>query len=490
MKRIVDAFGELSWGKRAYAAFVVCVTTAMALPGQTLTTLHSFNSTDGLWPFAGLVQGTDGNLYGTTYYGGTAPNCAGESSPCGTIFKITPAGTLTSLHNFDGTDGANPQGGLVLGADGSFYGTTFYDGEHGGGTIFKITASGALTTLYSLGFFPIGSGPESALIQATDGSFYGTTIQGFGTILEFNPGGAVTTFYSFSGTGGNFPQGSLVEGIDGNFYGTTEYGGNSTACPSSDHPGGGTIFKITPSGALTTLHTFDFTDGAYPEAALMQAIDGNLYGTTSNGGSTTCFGSTNGCGTVFEITPSGTLTVLHTFEDYYSDGAYPSGRLLQATDGNLYGTNGGGVMGGGTIFKISPSGNLTTVYNLGTPPGPLGPVAGLVQATNGIFYGTTLEGGTSTACYEGCGTVFSLSVGLGPFVRTQPIFGKAGAAIKILGTDLTGTTSVSFNGTPASFSVVSATEIMTTVPLGAITGYLNVVTPSGTLSSGGPFFVR
>jgi uncharacterized repeat protein (TIGR03803 family) len=447
----------------------------MALPGQTLTVLHSFDSTDGFSPFAGLVQGADGNLYGTTNYGGAAPlNCPAGITSCGTIFKITPAGTLTSLHSFDGTDGAYP-GGLVLATDGNLYGTTSYDGAYFQGTVFKVTASGTLTTLSSLS----GGGTGAALIQATNGNFYGTTP---GTIFEFHPGSSLMTLYSFSGTDGSFPEGGLVEVIGGTFYGTTREGGSSSACSG----GCGTIFKITPSGTLTTVYNFESTDGAYPAAALVQAIDGDLYGTTYEGGSTACHGV--GCGTIFKLTPGGTLTVLHRFDD--SDGGYPEGWLLPATDGSLYGTTSlGGSQGGGTIFKISPSGSLTTIYEFGDDGGPVGPAAGLVQATNGIFYGTTTFGGTSTACYNGCGTVFSLSVGLGPFVKTLPRLGKVGAAIKILGTDLTGATSVAFNGIAATFSVVSPSLITTTVPVGATTGTVQVVTPSGTLSGNGPFRV-
>jgi uncharacterized repeat protein (TIGR03803 family) len=231
------------------------------------------------------------------------------------------------------------------------------------------------------------------------------------------------------------------------------------------------------------LHRFDGTDGSQSYAALVQGTDGNFYGTTGNGG-------TNKQGTVFKITPSGTLETLHSFDG--ADGSYPYAALVQGTDGNLYGTtHEGGAndinylcpLGCGTIFKITPSGTLTTLYSFcsqanctdGTLPG-----AGLVQDTDGAFYGTT----------ESPSTVYSLSMGLGPFVETQPPSGKVGAAVKILGTSLTGSTSVTFNGTAATFAVVSASEITTTVPTGATTGTVQVVTPGGTLSSNVPFRVK
>jgi uncharacterized repeat protein (TIGR03803 family) len=231
----------------------------------------------------------------------------------------------------------------------------------------------------------------------------------------------------------------LVQATNRNFYGTTEYGGNAAACDG----GCGTVFKVTPSGTLTML--LSFTNSANPVAALIQATDGNLYGTTGVGGANDdCGGSAPGpigCGRVFKVTLGGTLTRLFSFD---------------ARDGN-------------------------------------GPQAALVQATNGEFYGTTAVGGASEACNSrgdvGCGTVFSLSLGLEPFVETQPGSGVAGAAVKILGTDLTGASSVTFNGTAAKFTVVPRSEITTNVPAGAATGEVQVVTPSDTLMSNVSFRV-
>jgi uncharacterized repeat protein (TIGR03803 family) len=464
MGRIVEALGKLT----------LCAAAVVALPAQTFTTLANFNLTNGAVPQASLVQGVGGDFYGTTYSGGGA----GCEFYCGTVFKITPGGALTTLHVFDGADGGNPFAGLVQATDGTFYGTTS-GGASIGGTVFRITPEGSLTTLYTFGAgWTDDHAPYAALVQGTNGDFYGTTAFGgagiFGTVFEITPGGTLTTLYSFgSGAHGDEPYAGLVQGIDGNFYGTNALGGAYRQ---------GTVFKVTPEGALTTLHTFDVTGGAGPYAGLVQATDGNFYGTTTSGA------SSNG-GTIFKITSGGDLTTLYSFcsQSTCADGGNPTAGVVQATDGNFYGTTAfGGANGRGTIFRITPGGTLTTLHSFpssdgGAPPGPTG---GLLQATDGNFYGTTATGGP-----DNDGTVFKLDVGLGPFVKTLPHFGAAGAAISILGTDLTGATSVSFNGTPAAFEVVSATEIRTAVPAGATTGVVQVTTPGGTLKSGGPFLV-
>jgi len=232
-------------------------------------------------------------------------------------------------------------------------------------------------------------------------------------------------------------------------------------------------------------------------APLVQATDGNFYGTAAEGGADTTGCAGFGCGTVFQITPGGTLTTLLSF--YLTDGAYPAyGGLVQATDGNFYGT---GIEGGddttgcfgygcGTIFQITSGGTLTTLYSfclLSSCPDGAYPYGGVVQDTNGIFYGLTEASGFDE---QGDGTVFSFSEGLRSFVEAQPTLGKVGANVKILGTNLTGTTSVTFNGTPAVFKVLASSLIATTVPEGATTGTVQVVTPSGTLSSNVNFRVQ
>ncbi len=353
-------------------------------PAGTLTTLHSFDGSDGSQPEAGLVQGTDGNFYGTTAFGGTWDK--------GTIFKITPAGVLTTLYSFAGSDGASPWVGLVLGTDGSFYGTTSSGGAWDKGTIFKITPAGVLTTLHSFNNSD-GANPSGGLIQGTDGSFYGTTKYGgasysAGTVFKITPAGVLTTLHLFSWSDGANPEAGLVQGIDGSFYGTTNLGGASDA---------GTVFKITPAGTLTTLHSFSGSDayGKNPFAGLVQGTDGNFYGTTERGG-------TSRYGTVFWITTAGALTTLHSFN--YSDGANPHAGLVQGADGSFYGTTiTGGAYYRGTVFKITPAGALTTLHSFSWSDGA-DPIAGIVQATDGSFYGTTASGGAWDK-----GTIFKIT---------------------------------------------------------------------------------
>jgi uncharacterized repeat protein (TIGR03803 family) len=463
--------------------------TAIAAPAQTFKTLQSFNSTDGANPYAGLVQATNGNLYGTTYGGGPVG--------AGTVFKMTPTGTLTTLYSFCSqsgcTDGLGVIAGLVQATNGNLYGTTINDGANGaGGTIFKITPGGTLTTLYSFcsqSGCTDGATPPAGLIQATDGNFYGTTFTGGanndGTVFKITPSGRLATLHSFDGTDGANPWAGLMQGTDGNFYGTTSAGGaNSNGMCGSI--GCGTIFKITPGGTLTTLYSFcsqsGCADGDTPYAGLIQATDGNFYGTTLDGGS-----MITNAGTVFKITPGRVLTTLYTFcpQSPCTDGESPWAPLIQATDGNLYGTtySGGANLNEGMVFKITLGGTLTTLHSFDGTDGA-NPQGGLVQDTNGKLYGTTYQGGANSV-----GAVFSLAVGLGPFVETNPTSGKVGATVKILGTNLTGATSVTFNGTAATFTVKSPSLITTTVPTGATTGTVQVVTPSHTLNSNVPFRV-
>jgi uncharacterized repeat protein (TIGR03803 family) len=428
-----------------------------------------------------MVQGTDGSFYGTTLAGGANGN--------GTVFKITLEGTLatlTTLHSFDGTDGSGPNS-LVRAADGAFYGTTLLGppanlGQgcgNGCGTIFKIAPRGALTTLYS--FDGTDWMEPYWLVEATNGNFYGLVVSvsgstnPYGAIFEMTPGGTVTILVTYNGSnqGWAYPN-QMIRATNGDFYGTTSAGGASTNCPGVPS-GCGTVFKMTPGGTLTTLHSFDGTDG-YGAEDLLQAFDGNFYGTTLQGGANACPPFT-GCGTFFKITPEGTLTTLYNVEPSlgYANG-FALSWLVQGSDRNFYGAT-----RSGTFFRITPEGTLTT-YSLtvgGTTP------SGLLQATDGSFYGTTEGGGTN-----GDGTVFSLSVGLDPFVNTLPTSGKVGAAVKILGTNLTGTTSVTFDGTAAVFEVKSSSLITTTVPATATTGKVEVTTPSGVLSSNAAFLVR
>jgi uncharacterized repeat protein (TIGR03803 family) len=477
---MTNAQGNRGWAAVMVAANLMMLAMAIAAPAQNvihLRTLWSFNSPGGNEPVGALVQAADGNLYGATLIGGL--------NDSGTVFKVTPEGSLRTLYSFCSqsgcADGAYPQGALVQALDGNFYGTTYgggissCDAPEGCGTVFKITPSGVLTMLHSFDFTD-GATPFSGLIQNAAGNFYGTTYSGgangLGTVFEMTPEGAVTTLHSFLGPDGYSPHAALLEGGNGNFYGTTLSGGAD---------GAGTVFEITEAGFLTTLYNFcsqiGCADGEGPVGNLIQDSDGDFYGTTFGGG-------TKAEGTVFKLTPAGKLTTIYSCDPGpCGDGQNFNAGLVQGTDGNFYGLATYGGAGDGTIFRIEPrSGLFTLLYSFCSVRDCLDgglPVAPLVQDTNGDFYGTTFEGGAATL-----GTIFVFSVGLGPFVETQPVIGRVGATTRILGKDLRGATSVSFNGTPATFTVSkSGTYISTTVPADATTGPVQVMTPSGTLTS-------
>jgi uncharacterized repeat protein (TIGR03803 family) len=392
-----------------------------------LMTLYTFCSsspcTDGAGPAGGLVLATDGNFYGVTDGGG--------ANNWGTVFKITPAGKLTTLHNFDNTDGWVAQGsGLIQAANGNFYGTTFYGGANSEGTVFEMTASGTFTSLYS---FPTDSR------------------------CPFCTG----------------PNG-LTQGADGNIYGTTLGGGVTDNCNTASTSG--TFFQLTPAGTLTTLAVFCRLTGFHPDSPLVQAANGNFYSTTAMGGVSTSADQ----GTVYEMTPTGSITSLYSFclQTGCPDGKTPIGIAL-GTDGNFYGTAElANADYKGTIFEITPAGQLTTLHTF-TPTngnflGGSDPVGPMLLHTNGTFYGLTGLGGK-----HGIGTVFSFATGLQPFVKTVPTSGAVGTNVIILGTNLKGATAVTFNGTAAKFKVVSASEITTTVPGGATSGTVTVTTSSG-----------
>jgi uncharacterized repeat protein (TIGR03803 family) len=452
---------------RCCVALLFCAVIPQAARAQTFAKLLDFNGTNGANPlFSVLAQGTDGNLYGTTSAGGMHGK--------GTVFRITPSGTLTTLYSFcaksNCADGSTPYGGLVLGTDGNFYGTTFSGGTKGVGTIYKITPGGKLTTLHIFNFSD-GFNPYDGVIQGTDGNFYGTTINGgahlLGNVFKMTPQGVVSNLHSFDSSDGSEPEAGVIQGTDGNFYGTTYNGGG---------PGGyGTIFKITSAGVFTTLHFFDdATDGRQIVSGLVEGTDGNFYGTSGGGGA---FGD----GTFYSITPAGALTVLHDFNG--TDGI-SCNLLLLGSDGNFYGTTfSGGANGDGTVFEATTQGTVTTLHNFSETDGVLS-FAGPAQGTDGSLYGLTQFGGSKNN-----GTAFRLQAGLGPFVKTVPAGAKVGASVTILGTSLIGATSVSFNGAAATFKVVSTTEITTTVPAGATTGKVEVSTPTGPLLSNVAFQV-
>ncbi len=305
----------------------------VALDGTltTVATLPTVGPSDnqlGSGPYSGLVQDSNGNFYGTTYVHGATPDTL-----AGMVYKLTPDGNLSTLYYFSGgADGGKPHGNLIAGADGNFYGTTSLGGASNKGTIFSITPDGVFTSLYSFTGGSDGANPFAPLLLASDGNFYGTTTaggaNGGGTIFQWMPGGLLTPLFSFAASDGNLPYAGLVQGRDGNFYGRTV-----NPVPSR---GSGTIFKLTPDGNLTTLLTFpNGTDNEITSVALVQGSDGNFYGTTGSGG-------TSLTGTVFAVTPDGALTTLYSFSGLSAgtnaDGAAPGASLIQAPDGNFYGT--------------------------------------------------------------------------------------------------------------------------------------------------------
>jgi uncharacterized repeat protein (TIGR03803 family) len=473
----------------ALACAAVTFSLAVRAEAQTFTSLYSFctqtNCADGDGSTAPLVQGTDGNLYGETAFGGSIGNSYCGSSGCGTLFKITPQDKFTTLYTFclssPCTDGAGPSGGLVLATDGNFYGVTDGGGANNWGTVFKITPAGKLTTLHNFDYtdgWPQGVG----LVQAANGSFYGTTFyggaNGQGTAFEITPSGTFTSLYSFCATpgcpDGDLPNG-LTQGADGNIYGTAFGGGVTDNCNTGSTSG--TFFQLTPAGTLTTLAVFCRLTGFRPNSTLVQAANGNFYSTTAAGGDSTHVDQ----GTVYEMTPTGSITSLYSFclQTDCPDGKTPIGTAL-GTDGNFYGTTElANATQKGTIYEITPAGQLTMLHFFtatnGNFLGGSDPIGPMLLHTNGTFYGLTSFGGK-----KGIGTIFSLATGLQPFVRTIPTSGAAGKNVTILGTNLTGATAVSFDGTAATFKVVSATEITTTVPSGASSGTVTVTTSSGT----------
>ncbi len=392
----------------------------------------------------------------------------------------------------------------MLTNNGDFYGTTISGGIYGDGTIFEVS-DGRMRALYSFCAQPNctdGKWTQAALVQASDGNFYGTTPYGgtntkgcaalslgCGTVFKITTDGTFTTLYNFCAlpncVDGISPFGGLIQADDGNLYGTTNAGG-------AHHLG--TIFRITPAGKLTTIYSFcslaQCADGSQPFAALLQATDGNFYGTTF-----TIAGAQSG--TVFKVTKEGVLTTLHRFcsSPSCADGESPQGTLIQGNDGNLYGvTSAGGAFGSGpngTVFQITPAGMLTTLHSFSsTGSSPSIPFGGLLQATDGTFYGTTGEGG-DTFCNAGygCGTIFRFEMGLPPFVTFVQRLGRIGRPVVILGQGFTGTTSVSFGGISAEFTVQADTYLIAKVPAGASTGYVTVSTPNGALTSNVPFQV-
>jgi uncharacterized repeat protein (TIGR03803 family) len=370
------------------------------LPAQTLQSLCAFDgSNEGCQ--APLTVGPDGNFYGTTRNGGSY----------GTIFRVTTNGALTTLVSFANTNGAAPCAALTLGNDGNFYGTTEEGGniDYGYGTIFRVTTNGELISLVCFGNTN-GANPVAPLALGNDGNFYGTTYQGGdsgdGTVFRVTTNGVLTTLVSFALTNGYYPFAGLTLGNDGNFYGTTAGSGSSGYL--------GNVFKVTTNGVLTSLLTFSKTNGSNPESALTLGSDGAFYGTTLHGGITN---STypNGFGTIFKVTTNGALTTLVSFA--YTNGAFPLAALALGNDGNFYGTTAGNQSACiGNVFELTTNGDLISLVTFANTNGA-SPQAPLTLGSDGNFYGTTFYGGLVPAGPNGWGygTVFKF------YLATQPL---------------------------------------------------------------------
>lgn len=363
-----------------------------------LTDVANFTDTNAPGDdFPALMQGKDGLLYGVTQFGG--------ASGIGTVFRCTLSGSLTTLVSFNGTNGGHPSAPPLQAADGNFYGTTG-GGANGYGTIYRMDSNGVLTTIFSFNQTN-GAGPGGAggLIVGRDGALYGvaqaggpnfTNVNGGdGTIFKITTNGDFTLLASFNGTNGDEPA-SIIQAWDGNFYGTTVVGG------IDDSNGFGTVFQMTPDGQINTLVRFNGTNGARP-ISIMQASDGCLYGTTIDGGPFYTRGSVNeGYGTVFKLTTNGDFTLLASFDA--TNGALPNAGLIEVCKGVFYGTtvygglypNGPGVDNGlqyifnsGTFFQVTTNGNLTALLSFGASSLlPANPYLSFIKASDGNYYGT------------------------------------------------------------------------------------------------------
>jgi len=373
----------------ACALQIIAVHSALA---QTETVLYSFPGTpDGANPIAGVIFDAAGNLYGTTDNGG-AYGCSG----CGTVFKLAPDGAETVLYSFPGgAEGSAPYAGLVRGKKGYLYGATLSAPPNTYGTVYKVSPKGVHTVLYGFTGGADGADPYGEnLIFDKAGNLYGTGYSGGafeqGVVFELTPAGTESVLYSFSGgVDGGRPYAGVIQDKLGNFYGTTLQGGAF---------GFGTVYKLTPSGSETVLHSFaGAPDGSTPHGGLILDHKGNLYGTTDDGG-------TSNAGTVFEISASGAESVLYSFAGG-ADGATPVAALVRDKAGNLYGTtsSGGNDSNEGTVFEISSNGTKTTLYTFTGGADGGEPGSSLIFDKQGNLYGTTLVGGI------GFGTVYKVT---------------------------------------------------------------------------------
>jgi uncharacterized repeat protein (TIGR03803 family) len=468
--------------KTRFTTIALVLAMATFVHAQTFKVIYNFGSHPGdpTNPDGTVSQTPGGNLISTT------SNV--QSDMLGTAFEMTVSGRLTVLHRFTGPDGADPQSGMILATDQRFHGTTTRGGKFGYGTVFRITPDGKITTEYDFTGGDDGGVPSVVPIQSVGGHLYGVTTGTFrsggggpdiaSTVYRISASGKFSVLHSsFSGAdiAGNL-SGPLVQGSDYGFYGTTYNGGTHY---DPDRGGGeGSIFRISSEGYSKLLYDFDGTHGSHPRGPLIQASDGNFYGVTEYGG------SNDDVGTAFKMTPAGALTVLHIFTATDDSGYYPWS-LVEATDGNFYGTTTAGAAGvgnDGSLFRLTPNGQFTKLHDFVSETSAF---TNMVQHTNGMLYGTTSSGGTG-----GQGTMFSLDLGLPPFVTFLTVYGRVGAKVDILGQGFTDDSVVSFNGVPAENPEIQPTYIKAIVPDGATTGDITVTTTSGTLKSNKTFVIH
>jgi len=473
-------------------------------PAGQIMVLYGFGGTfinnEGSFPSSGLTPGSDGSFYGAAYTGG--------AYNVGTVFKITPSGTLNQLYDFTGgTDGASPLAAPIEGSDGNLYGTAAAGGANHG-IIYKITAAGKFSLLHTFAGSD-GGFAQSQLIQGTDGNFYGTTSGGgangnLGTIFKITPAGKLTTLFSFDSVHGTSPDASLIQGKNGNFYGSARFGGLY---------GHGVIFMITPTGRLSVLHDFcpvaGCADGSSPDTALVQGSDGNFYGVASDGA--------NSYGTLFKMTPAGAFTVLHTFDP--TSGWTPV-TLTQPTNGLLYGA----ASAGGTGTGCGSSSGCGTFFNLnlGLPPyatflpqassGKVGSSVGIYgqgfNSASSVLFGSvsasftvstdgyltaTVPSGAATSPITVTTATATLKTPRNFRVLPQitsftPSSGPVGTNVQISGNTLIHANKVTFGGVAATaFTVNSDTQVTATVPTGAKTGKIIIFTSAGSATSPATF---
>ena len=369
----------------------------VTIPGIALDTMYSFVGTNfGYTPYAGLVQAKDGNFYGTALYGGLTDD--------GTVFRMTTNGAVSRVHSFTySTDGSVPYAMLTLGTNGSLYGANYQGGSSGYGTVFRMTISGGTTILAAPNYDASGGFPIGGLVQGRDGNFYGPTLEGglssYGTLFRVTAGNTFSTLHSFNGVNGAYSSSKLVQSADGDFYGTAENGGTNGNW--------GSVYRTTPAGEVSLVASFNDSNGANPIAGLAMDTDGTFYGTTYYGG-------TNGAGSVFKLAADGTLTSLYSFSGE-DDGGNPFGGLLLSSDGNLYGTTEtGGLYSSGTVFRISPAGSLATIAHFDGFQGA-NPECTLAQGADGNLYGTTSDGGQGNE-----GAIFRVTINAPLQITHQP----------------------------------------------------------------------